>query len=53
MGRRAAWAGVENVKRLRFAAESGKFDANFDGLNAVLSEEHRASTESCGLPFLS
>jgi uncharacterized oxidoreductase len=28
---------VENVKRLRFAAESGKFDQIFNGLNASMS----------------
>jgi hypothetical protein len=26
---------VENVKRLRFAAESGHYDAAFQGLNAA------------------
>jgi uncharacterized oxidoreductase len=31
---------VENVKRLRFAAESGKFDAIFEGLNAALADVH-------------
>lgn len=29
---------VENVRRLRFAAESGNFDAIFNGLNAAASE---------------
>jgi uncharacterized oxidoreductase len=29
---------VENVKRLRFAAESGKFDPIFKGLNAAMSD---------------
>ena len=29
---------VENVKRLRFAAESGKFDAIFNGLNAAMTD---------------
>ncbi len=31
---------VENVKRLRFAAESGKFDQIFNGLNASMTELH-------------
>jgi uncharacterized oxidoreductase len=31
---------VENVKRLRFAAESGKFDAIFQGLNAAMADVH-------------
>ncbi len=31
---------VENVKGLRFAAESGKFDAVFKGLNAAMSDVH-------------
>lgn len=31
---------VENVKRLRFAAESGKFDAIFDGLNGAWAQDH-------------
>jgi uncharacterized oxidoreductase len=31
---------VENVKRLRFAAESGKFDAIFNGLNAAMADIH-------------
>jgi uncharacterized oxidoreductase len=31
---------VENVKSLRFAAESGKFDAVFKGLNAAMAEAH-------------
>ena len=31
---------VENVKRLRFAAESGKFDQIFDGLNAAMTDIH-------------
>jgi uncharacterized oxidoreductase len=31
---------VENVKRLRFAAESGKFDAIFEGLNAAMADVH-------------
>ncbi len=30
---------VENVKRLRFAAESGKFDFIFKGLNAAVASE--------------
>jgi short-subunit dehydrogenase involved in D-alanine esterification of teichoic acids len=30
---------VENVKRLRFAAESGHYDAVFDGLNAALARD--------------
>ena len=29
---------VENVKRLRFAAENGQFDAIFNGLNAAMSD---------------
>jgi len=29
---------VENVKRLRFAAESGKLDAIFEGLNAAMAD---------------
>jgi uncharacterized oxidoreductase len=29
---------VENVKRLRFAAENGKFEAIFEGLNAAMSD---------------
>jgi uncharacterized oxidoreductase len=29
---------VENVKRLRFAAESGQFDAVFNGLNDAMSK---------------
>jgi uncharacterized oxidoreductase len=29
---------VENVKRLRFAAESGKFDQIFNGLNAAMTD---------------
>jgi uncharacterized oxidoreductase len=29
---------VENVKRLRFAAESGNFDAIFNGLNAAMTD---------------
>jgi uncharacterized oxidoreductase len=29
---------VENAKGLRFAAESGKFDAIFQGLNAARSD---------------
>ena len=29
---------VDNVKHLRFAAESGKFDAIFQGLNAAMSD---------------
>jgi uncharacterized oxidoreductase len=29
---------VENVKRLRFAAESGAFDAIFNGLNAAMAD---------------
>jgi uncharacterized oxidoreductase len=31
---------VENVKRLRFAAESGNFDAIFNGLNASMADIH-------------
>jgi uncharacterized oxidoreductase len=31
---------VENVKRLRFAAESGNFDAIFKGLNASMADVH-------------
>jgi uncharacterized oxidoreductase len=31
---------VENVKRLRFAAESGKFDQIFNGLNASMADVH-------------
>lgn len=31
---------VESVKRLRFAAESGKFDQIFNGLNASMSDPH-------------
>jgi uncharacterized oxidoreductase len=31
---------VENVKRLRFAAESGKFDQIFSGLNASMTDLH-------------
>jgi uncharacterized oxidoreductase len=31
---------VENVKRLRFAPESGKYDAIFDGLNSAMSDIH-------------
>jgi uncharacterized oxidoreductase len=31
---------VENVKGLRFAAESGKFDAVFEGLNAAMAGNH-------------
>jgi uncharacterized oxidoreductase len=31
---------VENVKPLRFAAESGKFDAIFNGLNSAMSDIH-------------
>jgi uncharacterized oxidoreductase len=31
---------VENVKRLRFAAESGKFDQIFNGLNAAMTDIH-------------
>jgi len=31
---------VENVKRLRFAAASGNFDAIFNGLNAAMAEDH-------------
>jgi uncharacterized oxidoreductase len=32
---------VENVMRLRFAAESGKFDAIFNGLNAARADRER------------
>jgi hypothetical protein len=28
------------VKQMRFAAESGKFDAIFSGLNAAMSDVH-------------
>jgi len=31
---------VENVKRLRFSAESGQFDAIFQGLNAAMTDLH-------------
>jgi uncharacterized oxidoreductase len=31
---------VENVKRLRFAAESGKFDQIFSGLNGSMTDGH-------------
>jgi uncharacterized oxidoreductase len=31
---------VENVKRLRFAAESGNFEAIFQGLNAAMADIH-------------
>jgi uncharacterized oxidoreductase len=31
---------VENVKPLRFAAESGKFDQIFNGLNAAMTDVH-------------
>jgi uncharacterized oxidoreductase len=31
---------VENVKPLRFAAESGKFDQVFNGLNAAMTDSH-------------
>jgi uncharacterized oxidoreductase len=31
---------VENVKPLRFAAESGKFDAIFNGLNSSMADIH-------------
>ena len=31
---------VENVKSLRFAAESGKFSAIFEGLNAAMADVH-------------
>ena len=31
---------VENVKRLRFAAETGKFDVIFEGLNEAMREIH-------------
>ncbi|MGD0630250.1 MAG: SDR family oxidoreductase [Terracidiphilus sp.] len=31
---------VENVKGLRFAAEAGKFDAIFNGLNASMADVH-------------
>ena len=31
---------VENVKRLRFAAECGKFDQIFNGLNAAMTDIH-------------
>lgn len=31
---------VENVKPLRFAAETGKFDAIFEGLNASMADIH-------------
>jgi uncharacterized oxidoreductase len=29
---------VENVKRLRFAAETGKYDQIFNGLNAAMTD---------------
>jgi uncharacterized oxidoreductase len=31
---------VENVKGLRFAAESGKYDATFNGLNSAMADIH-------------
>ena len=31
---------VENAKGLRFSAESGKFDAIFNGLNASMADVH-------------
>ena len=31
---------VDNVKGLRFAAESGKFDAVFKGMNAAMTDVH-------------
>ena len=31
---------VENAKGLRFLAESGKFDAIFNGLNASMADVH-------------
>jgi len=31
---------VENAKGLRFSAESGKFDAIFQGLNAARTDGH-------------
>ena len=31
---------VENVKGLRFAAESGRYDAIFKGLNAAMADIH-------------
>jgi len=31
---------VENVKRLRFAAETGKYDAIFNGMNAAMADLH-------------
>jgi len=31
---------VENVKTLRYSAESGKFDAIFHGLNAAITDNH-------------
>jgi len=31
---------VDNVKRLRFAAESGNFDKIFNGLNASMTDPH-------------
>jgi len=31
---------VENVKRLRFAAESGHYDAIFQGLNSSMADVH-------------
>ncbi len=33
---------VENVKTLRFSAESGKYDAIYQGLNAARSDSHLA-----------
>jgi len=32
---------VENVKRLRFAAETGKYEAVFQGLNAAMDQSSR------------
>jgi short-subunit dehydrogenase involved in D-alanine esterification of teichoic acids len=31
---------VENVKGLRFAAESGNFEKIFNGLNAAMADNH-------------
>jgi uncharacterized oxidoreductase len=31
---------VENIKRLRFAAESGNYDAVFNGLNEAMAGLH-------------
>jgi uncharacterized oxidoreductase len=31
---------VENVKGLRFAAENGRYDAIFNGLNSAMTDTH-------------